>query len=167
MLKAKFTVDYSIFENKMGALGTKVIPYCRIQAQQVAKYGARAVRVFTLRGKGAASRTPGRKKIAGLWRLTHDRKAYQDLYTIFNLYPNEDVIVFFEGGTKQHSFGPKTKKFLKFQDPETGEDVFTKRVDNPGMEGTHMLERARKEVIYPKMALWRRLTLAMVAREMR
>ena len=108
----------------------------------------------------------GRKKIAEMWKLTQSRQAYQDLYTIHNLYPNQDVVIFFEEGTAQHTFGPKTKKFLKFQDPDTGEDVFTKMVDNPGMPATKMMEKT-EQVLYPRVELWQRETFAMTDREMK
>jgi|GEM_PF-5275398 len=169
MLQPRVTVDYSLFTEKMGKLDAKVIPYARVTAQQVARYGMKAVRVFTLRygsRKGRLARTPGRVKIADLWRLAHSRRAYQDVYTIYNLYPNQDVIIFFEEGVGKHEIRPKTKKYLYWIDAETGEEVFSKLVHHPGFEGTHAMERAEREIITPRMELWAE-TFKMIDREMR
>lgn len=173
MLQPKVTVDYSLFEKKMGALGTKVIPRARITAQQIAKYGVKAVRLFTLRvpvarGRGGRiTRTEGRRKIADLWRLTHSRRATMDVYTIRNLYPNQDVIIFFEEGTPRHEIKPRRRRFLHWIDEETGEDVFARSVDHPGMAATKMVERTVEQVINPRVELWMRQTLAMVGQETR
>lgn len=171
MLQPRVTVDYSLFTEKMGKLDAKVIPYARVTAQQVARYGMKAVRVFTLRSgsrKGRLARTPGRVKIADLWRLAHSRRAYQDVYTIYNLYPNQDVIIFFEKGVKKHDIPPKNKEFLYWVDEETGEDVYTKKVvAHPGFPGTHAMERAEREIITPRMELWAIETFKMIDREMR
>ena len=173
MLQPKVIVDYSLFEKKMGALGTKVIPRARITAQQIAKYGVKAVRLFTLkvpvaRGRGGRiARTEGRRRIADMWQLTHQRRALMDLYTIKNLYPNQDVLIFFEEGTKRHEIRPKGAGRLHWTDEDTGEDVFAKQVDHPGTPATKMVERTEREVIQPRVELWMRQTFAMVDKETR
>jgi len=164
MLKPRITVDYSMFESKMGRLGTKVIPYARIQAQMIAKYGLKAVRIFTLR---AGNRTPGRIKIADLWQLTHDRKATMDIYTIENLYPNQDVIVIFEKGARRHEIRPRTKSWMRWESTDTGEEIFAKHVDHPGVKGSFSIERTEKEIINPRVEIWMRETLAMVDKVVR
>lgn len=178
MLRPRIKIDYSLFEKKMGALGKKVIPRARITAQYIAKYGLKAVRTFTLRGathktpkRGSRyRRTSGRVKIANLWQLAYSRKSYMDVYTISNLYPNQEIIVFFEHGTPHHKI-PKSPmpegKFLHWIDEETGEKIFTKQVDHPGMEASHMVERAEQQVIKPRIADWMKRTLAMTDQEMR
>jgi len=158
MIKAKFIVDYSLFEKKMGALGTKVIPYAKIQAQQIAKYGQRVIRVFTLRG---GTRTKGRKKIAELWELRQSRSAYTDIYTIRNLYPNQDVIMIFEEGAMVHQIFPKKKKVLYWEDPDSGEAIYAKSVHHPGVPASHMVEKTRR-ALDPKIDLWMTATFAMV-----
>ena len=158
MIKAKFTVDYSLFEEKMGTMGTKVIPYARIQAQQIAKYGQRMIKIFTLRG---GTRTKGRKKIAELWELQQSRKVYTDIYTIRNLYPNQDVIVIFEEGAMVHTIVPKKKKILYWEDPESGEGIYAMNVHHPGVPASHMMEKTRR-ALDPKIDLWMRGTFAMV-----
>lgn len=178
MLQSRIKIDYSIFEKKMGKLGTKVIPRARITAQYIAKYGLKAVITFTKRGATHSTpkrgsryrRTPGRVKIANLWQLAHSRKAYMDVYTISNLYPDQEVIVFFEEGTKHHKI-PKSPmpegKFLYWIDEESGEKVFSKQVDHPGMEATRMVERTENQIIKPRVADWMKQTLAMTDQEMR
>jgi len=158
MIKAQFIVDYSLFEEKMGALGTKVIPYARIQAQQIAKYGQRMVQTFTLRG---GTRTKGRKKIAELWELRQSRKAYTDVYTIRNLYPNQEVISIFEEGAMVHNILPKKKKVLFWEDPDSGEAIYAMNVHHPGVVASHMMDKTIK-AIDPRIELWMRATFAMV-----
>lgn len=170
MIQPRITVDYSLFTEKMGKLESKIIPYARVTAQQIAQYGMKAVRVFTLRygsRKGRLARTPGRLKIADLWRLAHSRRAYQDIYTIYNLYPNQDVIVFFEEGVGKHEIRPKTKKALYWIDVETGEEVFSQSVHHPGFEGTRALERTEREVVTPRMEFWAKGTFRMIDKVMR
>lgn len=173
MLQPKITVDYSLFEKKMGALGKRVIPRARITAEQIARYGLKAVRLFTLRvpvtkGRGGRiGRTKGRKKIADLWRLTHQRKALMDIYTIRNLYPNQDVLVFFEEGTPRHEIRSKGTTPMHWIDVETGEDVYAHQIDHPGQPATRMVERTEREVIQPRVELWMRETFALVDKEMR
>jgi len=173
MLQPRVTVDYSLFEKKMGALGTKVIPRARITAQQIARYGLKAVRLFTLRvpvarGRGSRiARTEGRRRIADLWQLTHSRRATMDVYTIRNLYPNQDVLIFFEEGTPRHDIPSGGKTLMHWVDEETKEDVFARQVDHPGMAATKMVERTVEQVINPRVELWIRQTLAMVGQETR
>jgi len=163
MIKAKFTVDYSLFETKMGAMGTKVIPYARVQAQQLAKFGQRMVRIFTLRG---GTRTKGRKKIAEMWDLQQSRKAYTDIYTIRNLYPNQDVIIIFEEGAMVHQILPKKKQVLFWEDPDSGEAIYARNVHHPGVPASHMMEKTRQG-LDPRIELWQRATFAMVDTVMR
>lgn len=173
MLKPKVVVDYSLFEKKMGALSTRVIPRAKITAQQIAKYGLKAVRLFTLRvpvakGRGGGiARTEGRRRIADMWQLTHQRRALMDIYTIKNLYPNQDVLIFFEEGTPRHEIRSKGAGPLHWIDEETGEDVFAYSVSHPGQPATRMVERAEREVIQPRVELWIRETLALTDKEMR
>jgi len=158
MIQAKFKVDYSLFEEKMGAMGTKVIPYARVQAQQIAKYGQRMIKIFTLRG---GTRTKGRKKIADLWDLQMQRKAYTDIYTIRNLYPKQDVVAIFEDGAMVHNIVPRKKKILYWEDPESGEGIYAMNVHHPGVPASHMMEKTRK-ALDPRIELWMRATFAMV-----
>lgn len=163
MIEQKLIVDYSLFEEKMGRLGTKVIPYARVQAQKIAEYGQKAVKLFTLRG---GTRTPGRSKIAELWELHESRSAQMDIYTIRNLYPNQDVIVIFEEGAMVHQILPKKKRVLYWEDAKTGQEIFARSVHHPGVPASHMLERTR-QVIEPRIDLWMRATFAMTDAEMR
>jgi len=172
MIAPRILVDYSIFEKKMGKLGTKVIPRARITAQIIAKYGLKAVILFTLRtpvkkGRGGSVRTSGRQHIADLWQLSHDRRATMDVYTIRNLYPRQEVIVYFEEGTRGHDIKPVRRQSLHWYDEDSGADVFSKGVYNPGMAATRMVERAERDVIKPRVELWMRETLALVDKEMR
>jgi hypothetical protein len=90
-----------------------------------------------------------------------------DIYTIKNLYPNQDVLVFFEEGTPRHEIKSKGAGPMHFIDQETGEDVFAHQIDHPGQPETKMVERTEREVIQPKVELWMRETFALVDKEMR
>jgi len=158
MIAARFIVDYSLFEQMMGELGTKVIPYAKIQAQEIAKYGQRMVATLTLRG---GTRTKGRQKIAGLWALEQSRSAYTDIYTIRNLYPNQDVIIIFEEGAMVHQILPKKKQVLYWKDPESGEEIYARNVHHPGVPASHMMEKTRQS-LDPRIELWQRATFAMM-----
>ena len=114
---------------------------------------------------GGKGRTSGREKIANLWTLTHERKAYMDVFTIYNLYPQQDVVMFFEKGTPPHEIRPSKKKVLYWVE-ETGEEIFTKHVHVQGMKATRMVERTEK-ILDSKIAFWITKTLQMVDKEIR
>jgi len=158
MITATFIVDYSVFEQKMGLMGTKVIPYAKIQAQEIAKYGQRMVKTLTLSG---GTRTKGRQKIAELWALEQSRSAYTDIYTIRNLYPNQDVIHIFEEGAMAHQILPNKKRVLHWEDPDSGESIYATNVHHPGVPASHMMEKT-VNALNPKIELWQTATFAMV-----
>ena len=158
-MKAIMSVDYTMFVRKMGLIGSKVIPRARITVEQIAKHGLKAVRIFTLRGRGGQSGgTPGREKIAKLWKLTHNRKTYMDIFTIHNLYPKQEVIVIFERGAEAHEIRPKRKKFMHWVDDDTGEDIFARMVHHPGVRASWMMKRT-EEIIHRKADDWERETM--------
>jgi len=161
-IQSEVKVDYSMFERRMGALANRVIPRAMATVEQIALYGLRAVKIFTLRG---GHRTPGRRKIADLWEMRQSRKNLMQIYTIRNLYPEQEVVLFFEKGTTAHQIVPNRSKVLVFETSQ-GEKVFTKEAYHPGTRATKMVERT-EEIIRPRIDIWKRQTLALADRELK
>ena len=141
-MEAKFLVDFELWRQKTELLSTKLIPYAKVTADRLAE-----VAFMMIKAKTPTTQTG--TDIRGMWRMTHSRSAKGEEFIIRNLYPNQDVIVFFEEGTKPHEIRPVRKKCLRFT-IETGEEIHTKVVYHPGTRGYWMLAET-EDYMKPKM----------------
>lgn len=140
MLAAKMKIDYSMFQKKMGKLGTKVIPYARIAFKKIAGWA-----FVTLKAHTPPTRQ-GRTKIKDLWKMAMTRTGTIESYIIENMYPNQDVILWMEEGTKPHKIEAKPGNVLSWVDDDTGQRLFAKIVYHPGTPAYHMVAQTEKEV---------------------
>jgi hypothetical protein len=145
MIKAKFGVDYSLYKKKMGLLGTQLVPYAKITTQQLADIALAMIKQKTGRV------TSGATELRDLWEMDHNRIAAREEFIIHNTYPNQDVILWREVGTKPHDIVPKNKKFLHFF---IGfHEIFTKHVWHPGTR-PHLMILETNKFIKKKMEWW-------------
>jgi len=139
MISAKLGVDYSVFKTKMTALEKKLPPYIDVTMQRIAERGVELL----------SERTPrsdkGEKHMADMWKYRRSREARAVEYIISNLYPDQNIVLYMEMGTKPHEIRPRTKKCLAFTTME-GDFVRAKRVFHPGTKGHFMLGRTRRDL---------------------
>ncbi len=138
MINAKFRWDASIFTSKMGNLGTKLIPYAKVTFAQLADEARRRVKAYTPPTKGT--------NIRELWEIEHSSRGTIEEYIIHNLYENQDVILFFEVGTKPHQIRPRKAGYpLHWLDEDTGAHMFAYLVRHPGTPAYRMIEQGERE----------------------
>lgn len=144
MINYKMTWDMARFKRKMGALGNEVVQYISTEGKRLAEMA------FDIIVAATPETGEGRTDIKELYRLTMSRKAMVETYLIKNIYPDQDIIVFFEEGTRPHIIVPRNKKVLRWESAETGEEIFARRVRHPGTVAHHMFAQAEEE-IQPKI----------------
>lgn len=136
--KSVFTIDYWLWKKKTGALLTKLIPYASATAKRLVTRAYALIVHYT-------PKTETGTDIKGMWRVENRRLATKEEFIIKNLYPNQDIIVFFEEGTKPHEIVPKRKMFLHFF-TKGGAEVFTKHVSHPGTPAYQMIAKTEKQM---------------------
>jgi len=159
-MKLKFSIDSRIFERKLGSLWKRLTPFANLKARDFARIGLEKVRGYTPETR------PGRTDIRDLWRLDESRYGKVLEFIIHNIYPNEDVLAFFEYGTRAHRIEPVKAQILHFIIEETGEEVFTKNVFHPGTRPWRMVEKTRQD-LNSLAAQWVEATIREVDRLMR
>ncbi len=126
MLKLK--LNREVFIRKMGALGRGMSPYISVTARQFVSMVLEEVKERT--GKTARGRTD----LSDLWKVDHTKSRTREEFIIRNTYPNQDIILFREVGTKPHIIeGNPLHFFIK------GKEVFTKKVRHPGTKPYFMV----------------------------
>jgi len=136
MIDCKFTVDAELFYRKMGDIATKVIPYAQTTAMEMAKKGQKLLGELTPRSK------EGGTHIADLWDIKKSRKGMVEEYMIHNLYKDQDILLYLEEGTDEHTILPRVKKCLRWFDG--GQEFHAKSVHHPGTRPYKMVERVGK-----------------------
>jgi len=141
MLAAKFQIDMAMFERKARNIGTRVIPYARFMFKKLAGWA-----FLTLKAHTPPTRH-GRTKIKELWKMKLSRRGTIENYIIENMYPNQDVIMFMEEGTRPHIIRPKRAGgVLAWVDEDTGQAMFARLVHHPGTPAYHMVAQTEREV---------------------
>jgi len=140
MIAAKLQIDMAMFERKTKNIGTKVIPYARVAFKKLAGWA-----FLTLKAHTPPTRR-GRTKIKELWKMRLTRRGTIENFIIKNMYPNQDVILFMEEGTKPHVIRAKPGGVLAWKDEDTGQDMFARIVHHPGTPAFHMVAQTEKEV---------------------
>ena len=131
-----FTIDYWLWKKKTGDMLTKVIPFASITARKIAEMAHGIIQKATPRTKTGTD-------LRGMWELKHSKKATREDFIIKNLYPKQEVIIFFEEGTKAHMIFPVNKRCLRFF-VDGGTEVHSKRVSHPGTKAYGMLQKAEQ-----------------------
>ena len=140
MIQAKLKIDAGMFRKHAGAVGTKVIPYARVAFKKLAGWA-----FLTLKAHTPPTRS-GRTKIKELWKMRLTRRGTIENYIIQNMYPNQDVILFMEEGTRPHIIRARPGGILHWTDEDTGQELFAKLVHHPGTPAYHMVAQTEKEV---------------------
>lgn len=121
-------------------MGTKVIPYVKIDIEDLAKWAFEEIKART------PETTSGSTDIKKLWMMSKNRSAAREEYIIQNLYPDQDVLIYIEEGTPPHIIKPrKAGGFLHFF-IESGE-IFTRQVFHPGTPAYEMMASVEAELL--------------------
>lgn len=141
MIQAKLKIDAGMFRKHASAVGTKVIPFARIAFKKFAVEAYRAVKMYT------PPTRQGRTKIKDLWKMQFSRRGTIESYIIANTYPNQDVILWMEEGTRPHIIRPKKPGgLLAWIDEDSGQAMFAKLVHHPGTPAFQMVYHAEREM---------------------
>jgi len=146
MMNVKFEFNDDRLRQRLSILADKVLPYIKATWFQIAKSVMHEAVLATPPPRSAAS-----KDLRTLWEIVeeHPTDAITQ-FTIQNTYKPEQVLLYFEYGTKAHSIFPVRAKVLHFF--INGEEIFAKNVRHPGTPAWKMFETAerRADVIIEK-----------------
>jgi len=142
MLKLRFAWNVEKFESKLGNLANIVIPHMGVFMEEIAKKAFAKVISSTPKEK------KGHTSIRDLWQMLYTRGETIQEYVINNLYPQGEVLWWMEEGTRPHIIKAKPGGWLRWEDEDTGEEVFAKIVRHPGTKAHHMVRKA-KEIAEP------------------
>lgn len=140
MIKAKYKIDSRRFRSKSRALINELVPYAEVTAEQIAKQGVDIVSELTPRS------AKGTQHMADMWEYTKSRKARVLEFVIENMYPNQDIVLYMEEGTKAHNIPVGGKGFLAWEGPG-GKYIYTRRaVKHPGTRPYFMLKTTEQQM---------------------
>ena len=133
-----FWFNYDVLKARMGALSDKVFPYIRKTWEQIAKWALEEVKIYT-----PATHTG--TDLRSMWILESDTEGEIHEFIIRNTYPDPNIILWFEEGTKPHEIPVGQCGFLHFFTYE-GDEVYTKRsVWHPGTVAWRMAAQTVNE----------------------
>lgn len=147
--EVKLKIDISVLRKRMGTLANQVIPYMKeTMKKAIGPEIIKTLRYYTpetgVDPKTGAKRT----RIRELWDMDYTRRGATEEYIFKNLYENQDVILFFEEGTKEHDIHARYSPVLHWIDEDTREDAYAKFVTHPGTAAYRMVQKTR-EVVQP------------------
>jgi len=134
-------LDYWQWRKKNEAFGKELIPYAKTVVREIAKKAFSIVKGRTpgpgiqYDRSGASYRSTD---LRPLWDMRHKKLQTREEFIMKNLYPNQDVVMYFEEGTKAHPIRPKRQGgFLNFYTSKGF--VKTKVVQHPGTKAHRMI----------------------------
>jgi len=128
----KFSLNKEIFVRKLGLLGEQMGPMVSKAGRELAMEGYRSV--VKLTGETAQGRTD----LEHMWEIKNSKRASQEEFIIRNLYPDQDVVMFREVGTKPHLITPR-EGYGALRFSIGGEEIFTRVVKHPGTRAHRMV----------------------------
>lgn len=139
LFSMKVVWDASSFHMKLGKLKDDIIPYIAVFMEEAAKKAEEVVRAYT------PATSKGSTPIRDLWDMQYSSDGVIHEYTIRNLYPNQDIIWYFEEGTRPHVIRPKEAGgVLHWTDERTGDEIFSKIVRHPGTRAWGMVKKGKE-----------------------
>ncbi len=141
-----FTIEYSLYEKKMGDLYKKLLPYSRVVFGRLAEWALENVKAETPDTKTGTD-------IRGMWQIDHSKTAKRERFIIQNIYPKQEIILFFEEGTKPHTIRAKNAPYLIFFWETQNRWVKVKSVKHPGTPAYRMLAKT-DEKLMPKIDMY-------------
>ncbi len=108
-------------------------PYMEVAWGQLAESGLSEVKALT-----------PNENIRSFWRMTKKSTDATTSFIIDNLYPNKDVLIFFEVGTRPHTIEPVNARVLHFFWENA--EVFSKKVFHPGTPAYRMVEQTEADL---------------------
>ncbi len=140
MIKVKYKIDARRFRSKSRALINELIPYAEVTAEQIAKKGVDIVSELTPRSD------KGTQHMADMWQYSKSRKARVLEFVIENMYPNQDIVLYMEEGTRPHQIPIGRRGFLAWEGPG-GKYIYTRRaVMHPGTRPYLMLKTTEQQM---------------------
>jgi len=138
--KFEIKLDPRVFIKKIQAVGTKVIPYIKVDVEDLAEWAFEEIKART------PETSSGHRDIGKLWQMTTNRTAAREEYVIKNLYPDQDIlIIILEEGAERHVIKPrKSDGFLHFF--IGGKEIFTRQVFHPGIPALNLLSSVEAEL---------------------
>jgi len=133
-------IDYALWWKKSGALLNKLIPFARVTARSVATKVLERVEYHT------PETWEGRTDIKDLWEMSHKKLKTREEFIIKNLYPDQQIIIWFEEGTKAHDIYPKNSPWLHFNLRGTDKWIRTDHVSHPGTVAHEMIGKSEREM---------------------
>ena len=130
-------IEWKEFERQLGVLRDRLIPFMRTTFRSFVESG-----VDFIQQAGPETRE-GRTKIKTLWVSEQTAQGAIDEFMIHNTYKNQDVILWFEYGTRAHDIPVGRAGFLHFTTYE-GDEVYTRKtVKHPGTSPWLMVTRTK------------------------
>ena len=137
MAPLNLTFDAERLKAGLGRLSEQLLPYMKTTWLKIAEFVLREVRMTT-----PPTRTG--TDLKSLWTLDRDEQGAITEFIIHNLYPDPQVIFWFEEGTPAHVIPIGEAGFLHFFTYE-GDEVYTKKpVHHPGTPAWRMAEQGRR-----------------------
>jgi hypothetical protein len=136
----KFRFDWKNVEMVLGQLRDRIVPFMRATFRSFVESG-----VDFIQEAGPEVRQ-GRTPIKTLWVSEQTASGAVDEFVIRNTYNNQDVIVWFEFGTRAHDIPVGRCGFLHFTTYE-GDEVYTRKtVKHPGTRPWLMVTRTKAKL---------------------
>jgi len=157
MAKTRMHVDYSLWKAKVDRMILKLMPYAKVTAKQVAEIALDMIQ------KRTPDTTTG-TDIRSMWEIKESRQKTRQVFIIENTYQPNQIILFFEEGTRPHVIKSTGSWPLRFQ--WMGKEVHAHKVRHPGTKAYKMIEQTER-YIKPKMDWWERQQYAMLDKIMR
>lgn len=130
------TYDAERLKAGLSVLAEQLVPYMKVTWQKIAEFTLREVQAAT-----PPTRTG--TDLKGLWSMDRQEFGAITEFIIHNLYPDPQVILWFEEGTQAHVIPIGEAGFLHFFTYE-GDEVYTKKpVHHPGTPAWKMAEQGR------------------------
>ena len=130
------TFDADRLKAGLGRLADKIVPYMKTTWMKIAEFTLREV-------KASTPQTRTGTDIKGMWAMERQEFGAVTEFIIHNLYPDPQVVVWFEEGTQAHIIPIGEAGFLHFFTYE-GAEVYTKKpVHHPGTPAWKMAEQGR------------------------
>jgi len=129
----KMELDWSKVVKALQILKDEFRPYMEVAWEQLAESGLSEVKTLT-----------PNEHIRSFWHMVKKSTDTRTSFIINNLYPNKDVLIFFEVGTRPHTIKPVRAQALHFFWENA--EIFSKNVFHPGTPAYRMVEQTMSDL---------------------
>lgn len=132
-MPVEMKLDWNSVVRALQILKDEFRPYMEVAWGQLAESGLSEVKALT-----------PNENIRSFWQMTKTSTDAITSFIIDNLYPNKDVLIFFEVGTRPHTIEPVNARVLHFFWENA--EVFSKKVFHPGTPAYRMVEQTEADL---------------------